>query len=338
MRLFGKDLTRELVVIAEIGVNHEGNADVACALVRLAAEAGADAVKFQTYTPERYIAANDTDRLARVTRFALDEAAHRRIAGEAARVGIQFFSTAVSEDVVPFLADLCPALKIASGDLTFEPVIRAAARTGKPVILSTGGGTLDEIDRAVAWVRTEVGEVALAERLALMQCVSAYPTPIEQANVRAVPVLKERYGLATGYSNHVVGPDACLAAVALGAQLIEVHVTDRKEDRAFRDHALSFEPSELAQLVAQLSRVRSSLGGFTKERQPAEMTSLAAMRKGVVAARDLAVGAQLQAADLMYARPASEFSAADLPLLIGARLKTALRRGELVRRAAVDFD
>ena len=206
------------------------------------------------------------------------------------------------------------------------------------MILSTGGGTLDEIDRAVAWVRGEVGAAALPERLVLMHCVSAYPTPMEQANVRAVPVLKERYGLATGYSNHVVGPEACLAAVALGASVIEVHVTDRRQGRAFRDHALSFEPDELALLVTQVDRVRASLGTFAKEVQPAEAPALATLRKGVVAARDLAAGTRLATADLMYARPATEFAAAELPRLVGRRLKVALRRGELIPRTAVELD
>ncbi len=178
MKLFDKDLNREIAVIAEIGVNHEGDVEVASKLVRLAAEAGADAVKFQTFTPARYASASDPARLERVTGFALDEAAHRRLAKEAESHGIAFFSTPVTEDVVPLLDELCSAFKIASGDLTFEPVIRAAASRGKPVVLSTGLGTLEEVDRAVGWVRDEVGEQALAERLVLMHCISAYPTPI----------------------------------------------------------------------------------------------------------------------------------------------------------------
>lgn len=334
MHLFGRDLEREVAVVAEIGVNHEGDPAVAEALVRAAAAAGADAVKFQTYTPERFASANDPARLARVTRFRLDEPTHRRLSEVARQSGISLFSTAVTEDVVAFLAELSPAIKIASGDIDFEAVVRAAARSGKPLILSTGNASIEEIDRAVSWCAEELGD-RLQDRLALLHCVSAYPAPIEQANVRSVPFLKARYGLTTGYSNHVLESEAVLAAVALGAQIVEIHVTDRKTGREFRDHALSFEPAELAALVRSIARVRASLGEDGKRVQAAEEPLRQLIRKGVVAARDLAAGTVLRDADLMYARPATEFTAAERPQLIGRRLLQDLKRGELIPRAAV---
>lgn len=332
MKLFGKDLERELVVVAEIGVNHEGSADAAQRLYDLAADAGADAVKLQTYTPERYASSSDPKRLERVTRFSLDEGAHRRLAEHAARRGVPLFSTALTEDVVPFLAQWCPAIKIASGDLTFEPVIRASAATGKPVILSTGNGTVEEIDVALSWLGDEIGIDSLKERVVLMHCVSAYPVPIDQANVLSVPFLRQRYGLTTGYSNHVVEPEAMLAAVALGAQVMEVHVTDLREGREFRDHSLSFEPGQLRELVRGCRRVKASLGLFGKTVQDCERPIREATRKGVVAARDLAAGTVLRAEDLMYARPASEIPAGDLHQVVGRTLARSLGHGELVSR------
>ena len=336
MQLFGRNIDTEVALVAEVGVNHEGDSEAALRLVRLAAEAGADAVKFQTFTPARFASASDPERLARVTKFALDEPTHARLAHAAEAQGIVFFSTAVSEDVVPLLDRLCPAIKIASGDLNFEPVIRAAARTGKPVILSTGLGTVEEIDRAVAWVGEEVGHDRLAERLVLMHCVSSYPTPIEQANVRSVPFLADRYLLPVGYSNHVLGPEAPLAAVALGAKVIEVHFTDSRENRSFRDHALSFEPGELADLKSRIARVRASLGDYQKRRMPCEESFERQYRKGVVAARDLTAGAVLSREDLMFARPAVEFPAAEIEGLVGRRLIRATRLGELILRAAIE--
>src|SRR5579862_431048 len=151
MELFGRNLDRDFVLIAEIGVNHEGSLDKAKELVRLAHEAGADAVKLQSYTPARYASASDRERLARVTRFALSEADHLELFELARELGANLFSTPVTEDWVPFLDKQARAFKIASGDLTFEPVIRAAARTGKAVILSTGASTLEEVIRAVGW-------------------------------------------------------------------------------------------------------------------------------------------------------------------------------------------
>ena len=332
MKLFGKNLNVDVAIVAEIGVNHEGKIDTALNLVHLAAEAGADAVKYQSYTPERYASASDQARLRRVTQFALDKAAHRLLAEEARAQNVAFFSTPLTEDWVPYLAEIGEAIKIASGDLTFEPVIRAAARTGKPVILSTGLGSVDEIDEAVGWLREEIGDEEMSERVVVMHCVSAYPTPVEEANVRSIPFLSRRYGLPTGYSNHVIGSEACFAAVALGAMLLEVHFTDRKSGREFRDHEMSFEPADLAALVEMVPTVRASLGEEAKPIQPSELGNMRAVRKGVVAARDIAAGATLGRDDLMYARPATEFSAADIDRLVGCTIGVAVRRGELIRR------
>lgn len=332
MRLFGKDLSKELAIIAEIGVNHEGSVEAASKLVSLAAETGADAVKFQTFTPARYASATDPARLERVTGFALDEAAHRRLAGEAKEQGIEFFSTPVTEDVIPLLDELCSAFKIASGDLTFEPVIRMAAARGKPVVLSTGLGTLEEIDRAVGWIEDEVGSENLADRLVLMHCVSAYPTPMEEANVRSVPLLADRYGVTVGYSNHVIGPEACLAAVALGARVLEIHFTDQKTGRDFRDHALSMEGGDLKTLIEMANNVDASLGRYGKAPMPCELENKVAVRKGVVAARDLDGGTVLSRDDLMYARPSSEFLAEELDTLIGRTVQGPVKLGELIAR------
>jgi N-acetylneuraminate synthase/N,N'-diacetyllegionaminate synthase len=335
MKIFGCDLDREVAVVAEIGVNHEGDVEAASRLLRLAAEAGAHAVKFQTFTPGHYTSSSDPARLARVTKFALDRDAHLRLAREAKELGVVMFSTAVSDDVVPFLAEQFPAIKIASGDLDFETVIRAAARTGRPVILSTGLGTIDEVHRAVGWLRDEIGATELRDRVVLMQCVSGYPAPVEEASVLGVPYLAEATGLRIGYSNHVIGPDACYAAVAHGACMLEVHFTDKKTGREFRDHALSFEPDDLRALMAVVPRIRASLGARGKERQASELVNLKAVRKGVVAARNLAAGHVLTRDDLSFARPQTEFAAGEIDSLVGKRLSRALRPGELVPRAGV---
>lgn len=337
MKLFGRDLSTEVAVIAEIGVNHEGDPDVALSLLREAARAGADAVKFQSYTPERFASASDPARLQRVRRFALDEATHCRLSDEAAALGVAFFSTAVTEDWVPLLAELGEAIKIASGDLDFAPVIRAAIRTGRKVIISTGAGDVEDVDRAVAWCREEVGAELLPERLAILHCVSAYPAPIEQANLASIPFLSQRYGLPIGWSNHVLGPDAVIAAVALGAQIVEMHFTDRREGREFRDHALSFEPAEFSAAIKSIRGVRQGLGQAGKTLQPCEADLRWIIRKGVVAACPLVAGTRLTADHLMYARPATEFPSAKLETLIGAVLLKDVAPGELIRRDGLEI-
>jgi len=335
MDLFGKNLERDLVVVAEIGVNHEGDVETASKLLKLASQAGADAVKFQTYTPSKYASASDPARLERVSGFALSEAAHLRLAEEAAALGTPMFSTAVSDDVVPFLAEHFSVIKIASGDLTFELVIRAAAATGKPIILSTGLGTIDEIDQAVGWFRDEIGQNEIRERLLILQCVTAYPTPIEDANVRAAVFLAERYGTHIGYSNHVIGIDACLAAVALGASIIEVHFTDNKHDREFRDHEISFDPDDFATFVNQASRIRQSLGEYDKKVVDSELSNRDAARKGIVAAADIREGAILTREMLMFARPATEIPSTEINDVIGKTLRQSVGKGELIRRDAI---
>jgi N-acetylneuraminate synthase/N,N'-diacetyllegionaminate synthase len=336
LRLFGKDPEHEVVIVAEIGVNHEGDVDAAAELIRAAHEAGADAVKLQSYTPERLASASDHNRLQRVRRFCLDRDAHCRLAAWATRIGANLFSAAITEDFIPLLAELFPVIKVASGDVNFEPIVRGAAATGKPVIISTGNSTVEEIEQALGWCRAEMGADLMQERVALLHCVSAYPVPIEQANLLGIPFLRQRFGLITGYSNHVKDSEAVLAAVALGARIIEVHVTDRREGREFRDHAISFEPLELVGLIKSVRKVEASLGQFDKSLQPAELEIRTAMRKGVVASRDLLAGSVLSKDDLMFARPASEFAAAELPKLLGRRLKVSLRRGEVIPRNGVE--
>ncbi len=282
------------------------------------------------------MAADDPERLARVTAFALDEAAHRRLAAEAARCGVAFLSTPVTEDWVPLIAELGAAIKIMSGDLTFPETVRAAAATGLPVLLSTGCGTAEEVSRAVDWFREEAGTAAVAERLAVMHCVSAYPTPMEEANLRAIPTLADRVAPATvGYSNHVIGPEAVLGAVALGARVIEVHFTDRKTGREFRDHSLSAEPADLRYLAEAIARMNAALGTGEKRPQPCEAPAVAAIRKGVVAARDLAADRVLTRDDLMFARPASEVPALEIDGVVGRRLTRPLARGCVVPRDAL---
>ena len=325
MHLFGKDLDQDVVIIAEIGVNHEGNFDTAQRMIRLAHEAGADAVKFQTYTPERLVGTGDAARLARVTSFALSDDELRDLAHEAKNIGIAMFSAAITEDKLPLLAELFPIIKIASGDLDFEPAIRGAA------------ATLDEIDQAIAWFTDEVGAEAVRDRLHLMHCVTAYPTPIEDANVLAVPFLRDHTGLTVGYSNHVIGLEACFAAIAHGASSVEVHFTDCKTGRDFRDHELSCDVDDLKILVDMAPRIRTSLGTANKVRQDAEVPLLDAVRKGVIAARDLPAGTVLTRDDMMFARPATEFPSGEVTTLVGKRLTAGHRLGESLRRADVDL-
>lgn len=339
MRLFGKDSRDAPILIAEIGVNHEGDVEAAERMIRLAADAGADAVKFQSYTVERFIAAGgDPARRARVRRFGLDLNAHKRLQEVAKEAEIAFFSSAITEDwIEPLSAMGVEAIKIASGDVDFRPAIEGAARSGLKLLISTGTASEAEVDRAIGWVRDIVGEGELANRLAILHCVSAYPTPLEGANLRAIPTMADRYAPVTiGYSNHVMGREAPVAAVALGAEIVEVHFTDNKHDRDFHDHALSADPDDLAYLAQMLPLIAKARGDGVKRPQTCEEANIRAIRKGVVAARGLSVGHVLSASDMSYARPGTEFPALEAESLVGRTLTQAIGEGETIPRDAVE--
>jgi N,N'-diacetyllegionaminate synthase len=182
----------------------------------------------------------------------------------------------------------------------------------------------------VGWVRDEVRDMPLHDKLVLLQCTSSYPAPIEEANVATIPMLHERYRVPVGFSNHVRGPEACFAAVALGACLLEVHFTDQKEGRTFRDHQLSMTVPELSALIETASLIRKALGTPEKTIQPSERGHSLDIRKGLVAARDLTEGTILTDDDLSYARPAIYFRSSQRGELIGRRLKRGLASGAVI--------
>lgn len=322
-------------IVAEIGVNHEGSLDKAMTLMHHAHDAGADIVKFQSYTPKRYIAADDAVRLTRVIKFSLTQEEHLKLAEYAKSLGIAFMSTPLTEDWVEFLNPLCCAFKVASGDLTFKPVIDAILKTQKHIYLSTGAATVDEIDRTVSWIKAYIGNQALKDRLTLLHCVAAYPTPSKEANILSIPFLREKYGVNVGYSNHVIGMSACLAAVALGATIVEVHFTDQKNDRAFRDHALSFDANDLKKFATLSKEIRDSLGAYDKKIQPCENVNVNLMRKGIVAAKNLKAGEVLTNNNVMYARPATEFHALELDYLIGKKITRDIQQGYVVTKDVI---
>jgi N,N'-diacetyllegionaminate synthase len=336
MKIGTLDPAREPLLIAEIGNNHEGDAAAARALADRALDCGAHVVKFQVIDPPRLVAMHETARLAQLGRFRLP---HEVFAGLAERVrarGGLFMASAFDVDSLERTAPLLDAVKIASGDLDFDPLIVAAAKSGKPVVLSTGMATLAEIAHAVAVFHAALpAGTPLAERLALLHCVSLYPTAPEQANLAAIATLRERFGLVTGYSDHVMGIEVATLALGLGASIIEKHFTLDKNTSSFRDHQLSANPDELARLAAVVRRAGAVRGAGAKDDGVADRAAAQAVRRSIVAARDLEAGTLIAAADLDYVRPGSGLSPSRAGEVIGRRLRTALRRHEQVRLEAL---
>jgi sialic acid synthase SpsE len=318
-------------VIAEIGLNHHGSTGRALALVEAAAEAGAHAIKLQTFEA-RDLVAPGCPAPAHVPAgsmidffqtFELDEAAHRQVIDRARAFGLRVLSTPFSERAVDLLDRVgVDAYKIASGDLTWDQLIARAAATGKPLVISTGMSTTAEARHAV-----DVARAAGARDVALLHCVSAYPVPRGSENLRAIQTLAEACGVPVGLSDHGDDAFAFPIAVALGAALYERHLVADASGEAI-DAAVSSTPGELADALIAARRAWLALGSGRKACLEAEAVNRTASRRSLCAARDLAAGTVVAAADLIALRPAGGLPPSDLPFLCGVRLTRPIGRGE----------
>jgi pseudaminic acid synthase len=322
-------------IVAEMSANHRGDLDVALALIDAAAEAGADAVKLQTYTADTITI--DADRPEFKIKEGLwrgytlhklyDEAHmpwawHEALFARGRKRGVIVFSTPFDATAVELLEGLgAPAYKVASFELTDLPLIETIARCGKPMIMATGNASFAEIGEAVAAARN-----AGAAGIALLHAVSGYPTPIEQANVRTIPHLAEAFGVTTGLSDHTLGIAAAVAAVAQGASIIEKHVTLSRADGG-HDAAFSLEPHELKQLVENCRGAWKALGQVTYERQESELKTVA-YRRSLYVVRPVAKGEALTQANVRSIRPGNGLAPKFLPEVLGRVAARDLAFGE----------
>jgi N-acetylneuraminate synthase/N,N'-diacetyllegionaminate synthase len=335
--------TEPSFVIAEAGVNHDGDPALALRLVDAAAAAGAQAVKFQIFDPaglasagapladyQRRSLAEMGGQRQMLDRLRLSDEAFEAIARRCAQRGIVFLSTPFDLASASLLRRLgVPAFKVGSGELTNLPFLAELAALGRPLILSTGMATLAEVGEAVEVVR------GAGAALVLLHCVSSYPTPLEQANVRAIDTLRAAFGVPVGYSDHCLGEDASLAAVARGACVLERHLTLDRTRRG-PDHAMSLEPAELRELIGKVRRMEAALGDGSKAPQPSEHDVRTVARRSIVAARALDAGETLTAAALAIKRPGGGLAPARLSELIGSRLVRPLGADEQLTEAHLE--
>jgi N,N'-diacetyllegionaminate synthase len=336
MKIAAHDIDRAALLIAEIGVNHEGDFDKAQTLLRLAVEAGADAVKFQAYYVRdlRFVSPGaDLERFERMQRNELSIEQFRTLARQAEASGVIFLCTCFDPETVSALSDVLPAFKIASGDVTNDQLLAAVAATGKPILLSTGMSTTDEIRHALDVIAQCSGISTLRDRVVLLQCTSSYPCPPERVNLRSMEYLTRTFGLRTGYSDHTLGSLACQAAVAMGARIIEKHFTDQKEGRTFRDHALSADVSDFRDLVRTVRAIEIIRGVDGKAVQDVEAGNRLPMRRSMAVAKDVSAGTPLSADLLIALRPSSGWPPSDWMALIGRRLARPLKAGDLISPA-----
>jgi N,N'-diacetyllegionaminate synthase len=331
-------------IIAEAGVNHNGDLEMARQLVEVAAAAGADAVKFQTFRAEAVASPNApkaqyqleaTDRsetqLEMLRRLELSPQAHREIKEHCQKNGIIFLSTPFDEEAADLLEELdVPAFKISSGDVTNLPLLEHVARKGKPVILSTGMSDIEEVSQAVQTIR-EAG----CKDLVLLQCVSNYPANPADVNLRAMHTMAMEFSVPVGYSDHTEGIEAVLAAVAVGACIVEKHFTLNR-NLPGPDHKASLEPGELASMIAAIRKVEAALGDGRKVRAAGEADTARAARRSLTAARDISAGTLLTRGMIAVQRPGTGLSPAMLSSLVGRRVRVDVPAGSLFRLEMLD--
>jgi N,N'-diacetyllegionaminate synthase len=336
MRIGSFDTDRRVLVVAEVGNNHEGDPALARRLIMAMADAGVDAVKLQVFRTEHYISPRDAERFARLKSFELRPDDVLALAAYAHELGLLFIATPFDLQSVALLERTVDAFKVASGDITFVPLLDAIAATQVPVVLSSGGATLDEIRIAIGRIRAGWPMCSTPGELAVLHCVSSYPVPIEQANLAAIPALARDLGVTVGYSDHVVEVEASLAAVALGARIIEKHVTVDRNYSDFRDHQLSLEPDEMRALVDRIRVVAALLGTGAKVVQPCERDSIRVIRRSIAAARDLAAGNRVARADVTWLRPQGGLRPGTEDTVVGRTLRKGIRAGDPITEDDLD--
>jgi N-acetylneuraminate synthase len=330
-------------IIAEVSANHNGSLDRALATIDAAAECGADAVKLQTYTPDTMTI--DCDREEFMIKGGLWDGYklydlykwaqtpfdwHQAMFQHARAKGITVFSTPFDETAVDLLESLkAPAYKIASFELTDLPLIQCVARTGKPMIMSTGMASEQEIAEAVATARD-----AGCDQIVLLHCISSYPAPVEQSNLRQIPELAKRFGVDVGLSDHTLGTTASVTAVALGACVIEKHFTLSRQDKG-PDSEFSLEPDELRRLVTETKDAWLSLGKAGYERQPAEAANRV-FRRSLYFVRDLPAGHVIGPGDIRRIRPGYGMPPKMYESLMGRRLLVNVLRGMATTEEQLD--
>ncbi len=328
MKLFNKDLDKEILYIAEIGVNHEGNINRCLKLIKDAKKAGADVVKFQCFTPKNYVSIYEK-KYKIIKKFFFDEVTFTKIINYCKKIKINFLFTPVSHDWINFIKKNSSVIKIASGDLNFNFLIKKIVEQNFNIILSTGISDFKEIKKTYNLIKKKYNDKT-KNKLVLLHCVSSYPVNDFDANLRSISYLKKKFNITVGYSNHVNGINACLGAITLGAKVIEFHFTDNKK-RKFRDHKLSLNVSEVRDLIKRGNNLKLMLGKYEKKICKRIIKDKKTLSKGIIANNDLERGDILSKENLSFARPAKFLHANQANKIIGKKLKTKILAGSLLK-------
>ncbi len=333
------DKTKTLI-IAEAGVNHNGDLGMALRMVDAAADAGADLVKFQTFSAERLAVpearkaayqevqtGSEESQFEMLRRLELSAADHHALAARCTERGIGFFSTGFDTESVDMLAAMGQTMfKIPSGEITNLPYLRHIGRFGGKVILSTGMSMLGEIEAALDALE-EAGTPR--RQVVVLHCTTEYPAPFDEVNLNVLPALRASFGVEVGYSDHTKGIEVTIAAVALGARVIEKHFT---LDRSLPgpDHAASLEPGELMAMVSAIRNIEKALGNSVKRRTRSEVGNAEVVRKSIVAARSIRTGESFSPENLSTKRPGTGISPMRWDEVVGRAARRDYQKDELI--------
>lgn len=332
-------MTRTLI-IAEAGVNHNGDMSLARQLIDAAADARADMVKFQTFVADRLVTSvakkaayqeqttgSDQTQHAMLRRLELTPAMHKDLIVRCAERRIEFLSTGFDTESIDLLVGFgMRTFKVPSGEITNLPYLRHVGRQGGDVILSTGMATMGDIEAALAALEASGTP---RNRITVLQCTTEYPTPMPEVNLRAMVSIRDAFGVAVGYSDHTPGIEVAIAATALGATVIEKHFT-MSRSLPGPDHPASLEPDELRAMVDGIRNIEIALGDGVKRLTPSESRNRPVVRKSIVAARDIAAGELLDASNLAVKRPGTGISPMRWDEVIGTRATRAFAQDELI--------
>ncbi len=320
---------KDVFIIAEIGNNHEGDVKVAEKLIYQAAKSGANAVKFQTIIPEKLVSVKQKERIKQLKKFEITNQDYIRLKKVAENNGLIFLSTPFSVESVDFLDTLVPAFKISSSDNNYLQLIERVANKNKPIILSTGMSEINQILETTKFIKKLWVNKKKNPGLALLHCVSSYPTPEKFANLKAINTLS-KLGYVVGYSDHTIGIEAAVLSVGLGARIIEKHFTLSNNYSEFRDHKISAEPKELEELVNRVKQANILLGDEKKEILSLEKKTMKLSRRSVCAAYDLKAGRKLKNEDLICLRPAGGVEPKFEKKILGRKLLKNIKAGNKI--------
>ena len=319
-------------IIAEIGNNHEGDIKLAKKLVKLAAKAGVDAVKFQTFKTEEFINKDEKKRFKQLKKFELSFDDFNILKELAHKYNLKFISTPLDLDSAKFIGKIADLIKIASGDNNFLTLIEHLLKFNKKLIISTGLMNFKDLEKLSKFIVKKIGKKKALDKISYLHCVTSYPVEEKYASLNSIPYLIKKQKFKIGYSDHTIGNEACLAAVSLGACIIEKHFTINKNFSKFRDHSLSADFEDLKSLVLSIRKIEKMKGNFEKIIQHNEKNILKLVRRSVFSKKKIIKGEIINLDKVRFLRPSNSNDYLSLTSILGKKSKLNIKKNQRLKK------